>query len=74
MSKFKRGDKVVFQPVKGNYSRFEYFRRGFEATVMEESDMPIIRFTSDKYSNLDGRVSAAYEEDLVLLEQDLVLA
>jgi hypothetical protein len=73
MSKFKRGDVVRFEPVKGNYTRFELFRRGFEATVMEESDMPIIRFTSEKYGNLDGRVSAAYEEDLVLADS-LVLA
>lgn len=67
--KFKRGDKVIFMPRRGKYTKTEWSLQGTVATIKDDDIVPTIMFDNIlKAECFSGKtlITAAYEDDLVL--------
>lgn len=65
--KFKAGEHARFVPKFGTYDMGDARRRNYIVEILDESDIPRIKFISTKRQMNYGRITAALQEDLVAL-------
>lgn len=63
--KFKKGDRVRFVPLFGTYTKGDQRAAGKVAVVMDNSDIPTIKFLDASRQLNYGLITAALQEDLV---------